>query len=45
MPTTPEYIRAGLHEELGAAAKYIGYKNAVLLRNHAPVCCEKVDLY
>jgi len=42
IPTTPEYIRAGLHEELGAAAaKYIGDKNAVLLRNHAPVCCGK----
>jgi L-fuculose-phosphate aldolase len=39
IPTTPEYIRAGMHEELGqAAAKYIGQKNAVLLRNHAPVC-------
>lgn len=42
IPTTPEYIRAGLHEELGAAAaKYIGKKNAILLRNHAPVCCGK----
>lgn len=42
IPTTPEYIRAGMHEELGAAAaKYIGDKNAVLLRNHAPVCCGK----
>jgi L-fuculose-phosphate aldolase len=40
IPTTPEYIRAGMHEELGAAAaKYLGDKNAVLLRNHAPVCC------
>lgn len=40
IPTTPEYIRAGNHEELGAAAaKYIGNKKAVLLRNHAPVCC------
>ena len=42
IPTTPEYIRAGEHEKLGAAAaKYIGDKNAVLLRNHAPVCCGK----
>ena len=42
IPATPEYIRAGLHEELGeAAAKYIGDRNAVLLRNHAPVCCGK----
>ncbi len=42
VPTTPEYIRAGMHEELAAAAaKYIGDKNAVLLRNHAPVCCGK----
>jgi L-fuculose-phosphate aldolase len=40
--TTPEYIRAGMHEELGAAAaKYLGQKNAVLLRNHAPVCVGK----
>jgi len=39
IPITPEYIRAGEHEKLGqAAAKYIGNKNAVLLRNHAPVC-------
>jgi len=39
VPITPEYIRAGEHEALGeAAAKYIGQKNAVLLRNHAPVC-------
>lgn len=42
IPITPEYIRAGQHEELGAAAaKYIGDKNAVMLRNHAPVCCGK----
>ncbi len=40
IPATPDYIRAGNHEELGAAAaKYIGNKKAVLLRNHAPVCC------
>ncbi len=42
VPTTPNYVRAGMHEELGqAAADYIGNKNAVLLRNHAPVCCGK----
>lgn len=42
VPITPEYIRAGDHFALGtAAAKYIGDKNAVLLRNHAPVCCGK----
>lgn len=42
IPITPEYIRAGEHEKLGeAAAKYIGKKNAVMLRNHAPVCCGK----
>lgn len=40
IPITPEYIRAGEHERLGAAAaKYLGQKNAVMLRNHAPVCC------
>ena len=39
VPTTPEYIRSGDHRALGeAAAKYIGQKNALLLRNHAPVC-------
>ncbi len=42
VPITPEYIRAGEHERLGAAAaKYLGEKNAVMLRNHAPVCCGK----
>lgn len=42
IPITPNYIRAGDHHALGeAAAKYIGDKNAVLLRNHAPVCCGK----
>jgi L-fuculose-phosphate aldolase len=42
IPITPEYVPAGNHEELGAAAaKYIGDKNAVLLRNHAPVCVGK----
>jgi L-fuculose-phosphate aldolase len=45
IPITPEYVPAGNHEELGAAAaKYIGDKNAVLLRNHAPVCVGK-DLF
>lgn len=45
IPITPEYIRAGEHERLGAAAaKYLGQKNAVMLRNHAPVCCgENLD--
>ena len=39
VPITPEYIDAGEHRALGeAAAKYMGQKNAVLLRNHAPVC-------
>ena len=39
IPITPEYIRSGEHKALGqAAAKYLGQKNAVLLRNHAPVC-------
>jgi len=42
IPSTPDYVRAGMHEELGAAAaKYIGDKNAILLRNHGPVCCGK----
>ena len=42
IPTTREYVRAGMHEELGiSAAKYIGDKNAVLLRNHGPVACGK----
>lgn len=42
IPITAEYIRAGEHERLAeAAAKYIADKNAVMLRNHAPVCCGK----
>lgn len=42
VPITPEYIPAAEHEKLGAAAaKYIEDKNAVLLRNHAPVCVGK----
>lgn len=42
VPITPDYIRAGEHAALGiAAAKYLGNKNAVLLKNHAPVCCGK----
>lgn len=40
IPITPEYVRCGEHLKLGEyAAKYLGDKNAVLLRNHAPVCC------
>ena len=36
---TPEYIDAGEHKALGeAAVKCMGQKNAVLLRNHGPVC-------
>ena len=39
VPITPEYIDAGKHQALGeAAVKYLGQKNAVLLRNHGPVC-------
>lgn len=39
IPTTPEYIRSGEHVALAqAAVKCIRQKNAVLLRNHAPVC-------
>ena len=39
VPITPKYIDAGDHIALGeAAVKYLGQKNAVLLRNHAPVC-------
>lgn len=42
IPITAEYIRAGEHERLAeAAAMYIADKNAVMLRNHAPVCCGK----
>ena len=42
VPITPKYVRAGEHEKLGIiAAETIGKKNAVLLRNHAPVCCGK----
>lgn len=40
IPLTGEYVPAGQHERLGAAAAVaIGHKNAVLLRNHGPVCC------
>lgn len=40
--TTGRYVRAGEHHELGMeAARYIGNSNAVLLKNHGPVCCGK----
>ena len=40
IPITPAYAPAGKHMELaGLTADAIGDKNAVLIRNHAPVCC------
>jgi L-fuculose-phosphate aldolase len=40
IPSTTQYIRAGDHIELAEeAVACLGDKNAVLLRNHAPVCC------
>lgn len=40
IPSTRKYIRAGDHLGLGKeAAACLGDKNAVLLMNHAPVCC------
>lgn len=42
VPTTRKYVRAGEHIELAReAVACLGDKNAVLLRNHAPVCCGK----
>ena len=42
IPFTKEYVPAQLHEELGnAAAKVIGEKNGVILRNHGSVACGK----
>lgn len=39
VPITKSYINAGSHLELAAeAASAMGDKNAVLIRNHAPVC-------
>jgi Ribulose-5-phosphate 4-epimerase and related epimerases and aldolases len=40
IPSTSVYIPAGHHTELGEeVARSIGDKNAVLIRNHGPVCC------
>ena len=40
VPITSEYTPAGKHMELAnRVAEAIGDKNAVLIRNHAPVCC------
>lgn len=40
IPSTRRYIRAGEHLELAQeAVACLGDKNAVLLMNHAPVCC------
>ena len=40
IPVTPSYAPAGKHMELAAlTADALGDKNAVLIRNHAPVCC------
>jgi len=42
IPSTRKYIRAGNHIELAReAVECLGDKNAVLLLNHAPVCCGK----
>ncbi|MBQ7871008.1 MAG: class II aldolase/adducin family protein [Oscillospiraceae bacterium] len=40
IPLTRSYVPAEQHAALGqAAAEAIGDKNAVILRNHGPVCC------
>ncbi len=40
IPLTKEYVNAGQHLRLGeVTAEALGDKNAVLIRNHAPVCC------
>lgn len=40
VPVTKRYVPAEQHHELGLeTAKTIGDKNAVLMRNHGPVCC------
>jgi L-ribulose-5-phosphate 4-epimerase len=40
IPCTRTYVPAGRHLELGqAAAEAIGGGNALLLKNHGPVCC------
>lgn len=39
IPVTPEYINAGQHQKLAEAViETIGQKNAILIRNHAPMC-------
>lgn len=39
IPITAEYVNAGQHVRLGeVTAEALGDKNAVLIRNHAPVC-------
>ncbi|MEG0378484.1 MAG: class II aldolase/adducin family protein [Eubacterium sp.] len=39
IPITSEYVNAGQHIKLGeVTAEALGDKNAVLIRNHAPVC-------
>ena len=40
VPLTAAYVPAGQHMELASqVVKALGDKNAVLIRNHAPVCC------
>ena len=40
IPLTKEYVNAGQHLRLGeVTAEALGDKNAVRIRNHAPVCC------
>ncbi len=40
IPLTRSYVPAGQHGALGeAAAGAVGERNAVILRNHGPVCC------
>lgn len=40
IPITKEYVNAGQHLRLGeVTVEALGDKNAVLIRNHAPVCC------
>jgi len=42
IPITSRYVSSGQHLELAVeAAECIGEQNAVLIRNHAPVCCGK----
>ncbi|MDR3644279.1 MAG: class II aldolase/adducin family protein [Clostridia bacterium] len=40
IPATSRFVPSSHHKELGLeASKSIGDKNALLLRNHGPVCC------